>query len=147
MDVANARRGGRWSGATVRRLALMLLSAVVALWAVNACSSSKAAPSAPTGSTSISAVASGAAGSPSSAPVTIHIHDFHYTVAASVPAGAKVEVMNMDGEAHTVTADADGFDVQVPAGQLMTFTAPSMPGRYPFHCAYHSNMHGTLIVT
>jgi plastocyanin len=25
-------------------------------------------------------------------------------------------------------------------------TAPSQPGEYPFHCSYHPNMHGTLIV-
>jgi plastocyanin len=56
--------------------------------------------------------------------------------------------MNMDGEAHTVTADAgNAFDVQVTADGTGTFTAPPTPGRYAFHCIYHSNMHGVLVVT
>jgi len=76
----------------------------------------------------------------------IHIDGFRYTTPTSVPPGVQVQVMNMDGEAHTVTADAGGFDVQAPVGQTVTFTAPSKPGRYPFHCDYHANMHGVLIV-
>jgi plastocyanin len=28
----------------------------------------------------------------------------------------------------------------------VTFTAPNKPGTYPFHCTYHSNMHGVLVV-
>ncbi|WP_349254685.1 cupredoxin domain-containing protein [Mycobacterium sp.] len=24
--------------------------------------------------------------------------------------------------------------------------APTTPGTYPFHCRYHANMHGSLIV-
>ena len=56
--------------------------------------------------------------------------------------------MNMDGENHTVTADSgNAFDVKATAGSIVTFTAPKTPGRYPFHCAYHANMHGVLVVT
>lgn len=55
--------------------------------------------------------------------------------------------MNMDGEAHTVTADTgSAFDDKATAGAVTTFTAPSKPGSYPFHCTYHSNMHGVLVV-
>jgi plastocyanin len=55
--------------------------------------------------------------------------------------------MNMDSESHSVTADgAGGFDVTVQPGRSATFTAPDRPGRYPFHCTFHSNMHGTLAV-
>ena len=55
--------------------------------------------------------------------------------------------MNMDAEAHTVTADgAGGFDVTVAPGQTATFTAPAAPGTYPFHCTYHSQMTGSLVV-
>jgi plastocyanin len=54
--------------------------------------------------------------------------------------------MNMDGEAHTVTSDTGAFDVKAPASATVTFKAPMTPGRYPFHCTYHSNMHGTLVV-
>ncbi|MGI8612722.1 MAG: cupredoxin domain-containing protein [Nocardioidaceae bacterium] len=39
------------------------------------------------------------------------------------------------------------FDVNVTAGGgTATFTAPTKPGSYPYHCTYHSSMHGTLVV-
>jgi plastocyanin len=56
-------------------------------------------------------------------------------------------VTNDDSETHSVTADGTGgFDVDVPPGTSKTFTAPSTAGSYPFHCSFHSNMHGTLTV-
>jgi plastocyanin len=77
----------------------------------------------------------------------IMIQDFAFASPRSVPAGSTVMVMNEDTEAHTVTADGNGgFDVTVPAHATKTFTAPSKPGRYPYHCSFHSNMHGTLVV-
>ena len=78
---------------------------------------------------------------------TIMIEKFAYTTPASVSPGATVEVMNMDGSAHTVTADSgNAFDVKATPGKTVTFTAPTEPGTYDFHCTYHSNMHGTLVV-
>jgi plastocyanin len=75
------------------------------------------------------------------------IEDFKYTVPASVAPGATVSVMNMDSEAHTITADeGNAFNVQTPPGKVVTFTAPTTPGSYAFHCTYHSNMHGVLVV-
>jgi plastocyanin len=76
------------------------------------------------------------------------------TSAAAQPAaeihidpGAMVSVINMDGEAHTVTADSgNAFDDMATAGKTTMFKAPDKPGSYPFHCTYHSNMHGVLIV-
>jgi len=96
-----------------------------------------------------SAAMSSMAGSSTAAQpaAMIHIDKFKYAVPASVSPGAKVSVMNMDGEAHTVTADSGGgFDDKATAGAVTTFTAPSKPGSYPFHCTYHSNMHGVLVV-
>jgi plastocyanin len=79
--------------------------------------------------------------------VVVHIQDFGYQVPDSVSPGATVSVMNMDGEAHTVTADEGGaFDAQVTGDATGSFTAPMEPGSYPFHCTYHSNMHGVLVV-
>jgi plastocyanin len=55
--------------------------------------------------------------------------------------------MNMDGQNHTITTDTgNAFDVKATAGSTVTFTAPKTPGSYPFHCAYHANMHGVLVV-
>lgn len=75
------------------------------------------------------------------------IKDFAFTAPVSVPAGATIQVKNADGEAHTVTADSGGaFDTMVGGKETASFTAPAIPGRYPFHCTYHGNMHGVLVV-
>ena len=78
---------------------------------------------------------------------TITIHDFAFDGGSSVAAGSTVTVTNQDSETHSVTSDdASGFDVTVPAGGSRTFTAPSAAGTYPYHCLFHSDMHGTLRV-
>jgi plastocyanin len=78
---------------------------------------------------------------------TVTIENFAYSGPASVAPGAEVTVSNQDSEAHTLTADgAGGFDVKIAPGASATFRAPSKPGSYPYHCTYHSNMHGTLTV-
>jgi plastocyanin len=85
-------------------------------------------------------------GAASAAAVTIHVHGFAYSDPGPVPPGATVNVMNMDPEAHTVAADDGSFTVTAPPGQTVSFTAPTKPGAYPYHCQYHSNMHATLTV-
>jgi plastocyanin len=46
-----------------------------------------------------------------------------------------------------VTSDAAGaFDVKIDPGQSATFTAPAKAGSFPYHCSYHGNMHGVLVV-
>ena len=78
----------------------------------------------------------------------IVISNFAYTVPTSVSPGQQITVVNKDDANHTVTSDQDDlFDVRVSGGGgSQTFTAPSTPGTYPFHCNYHANMHGTLTV-
>lgn len=86
-------------------------------------------------------------GAPGSSADAIAIKDFVFTAPASVAPGATVTVTNMDGQAHTVTADdGSSFDVTVQGGGNATFTAPTKPGTYAFHCTIHRNMHGTLVV-
>jgi Plastocyanin len=70
-------------------------------------------------------------------------------VPASVHPGQKITVTNSDDVNHTVTSDKAGlFDDVVPSnGGSKTFTAPTKPGKYSFHCAYHANMHDTLVVS
>ncbi|MET3811846.1 cupredoxin domain-containing protein [Arthrobacter sp. UYEF3] len=91
---------------------------------------------------------SAAAGSAASSTAAITISGFAYGAPLVVPAGATVTVTNMDSAEHTVTADTgSAFDVEVKgSGGTATFTAPSAPGTYAFHCTYHSKMHGTLTV-
>lgn len=87
-------------------------------------------------------------GNPGVTALAITVKDFVFQGPSSVPPGATLTVTNMDGVAHTVTAD-DGasFDVTIKGGGgTATFTAPEKPGTYAYHCTFHPNMHGTLVV-
>ena len=131
------------------RLVLAGLCAVTLV----ACGSSGSSSSSGTTSSSSSAGAtsgSSSAGPSSSVPgstaATITIKGFAFSTPDSVSPGATVTVDNQDGTAHTVTADTGGaFDDQASEG-TSTFTAPTTPGSYPFHCSLHPSMHGTLVV-
>jgi plastocyanin len=137
----------RWK----RPLVLVAAACAVGAAGLTGCSSPSTAggsdaAAATSGTTSSGTSPSASAGTPSTA-TTIMIEKFQYKVPASVSPGATVAVMNMDGEAHTVTSDKDGtFAVQVPPGKTVTFSAPSTAGSFDFHCEYHANMHGTLVV-
>jgi plastocyanin len=123
-----------------------------------ACGTSKGSTAAPAGSVPPvgSSNSSSSSGSSSSGPAStaasqstamIHISSYKFMTPASVSPGATVSVMNMDGEAHTVTADSgNAFDAKANPGTVVSFKAPTKPGSYPFHCDYHANMHGVLIV-
>lgn len=117
------------------------------------CSSSSKAPvsttTPPAASSTVSAApgTSSSSSQPAAEPVVITIDKFAYSTPATVSPGAKITVTNKDGENHTVTEDKDGgFDLKVDGDGSATFTAPTEPGSYPFHCIYHSNMHGVLVV-
>lgn len=86
--------------------------------------------------------------SASAEAVVITIKDYAYAVSGSVAPGAEITVKNDDSVAHTVTADEGAaFDVVVAAGSTETLSAPSKAGNYAFHCTYHNNMTGTLVVS
>jgi plastocyanin len=85
---------------------------------------------------------------PTASTADITINNYAFT-SKSVKAGATVTVDNeQSGITHTVTSD-DGasFNVSVDGGSTKTFTAPTKPGTYKFHCTIHTYMHGTLTVT
>jgi plastocyanin len=85
------------------------------------------------------------AGSTSTA--TMSIKNFAYQLPSSVAPGTKITITNVDSSNHTVTSDTGNtFNVMVPGGGSGTLAAPMTPGRYPFHCSYHANMHGVLVV-
>lgn len=137
---------------TRHRLGGLATLAVLLAGATTACGSSDSSTAAPapqtSGSSSMSMSPSTSSGSDQSGMAgMIMIKDFSFATPKSVKAGSTVMVMNDDSEAHTVTADSGGaFDVTVQAGTTATFKAPTKPGSYPYHCNYHSNMHGTLVV-
>ena len=101
--------------------------------------------SAPTADSSSSPTEPGS--SEPAAEVTIMIADFAYSDPGPVAPGTEITVTNEDDASHTVTADGAGdFDVTIAPGATETFTAPDEPGDYPFVCAFHANMTGTLVV-
>jgi plastocyanin len=126
---------------TPRILTLSLAIAIAAVLLVAACSAG------PTpASSSMSSPAASTAVQAASGP-TISIADMKFTSPTSVPPGAKVTVTNSDGVEHSVTADAgNAFNVEIDEKGTATFTAPTQPGTYAYHCTYHPSMHGELIV-
>jgi plastocyanin len=85
--------------------------------------------------------------SASAQPNAIIIKNFAFSGPAAVAPGAKITVTNDDTVAHTVTADTGNtFNVNANPGSSTTFTAPTKPGSYPYHCTFHATMHGVLVV-
>lgn len=103
-------------------------------------------PSAPAATASPVPSASGTGSTPAAAPAKIVIKDFKYQGPETVAPGTEVTVTNEDREAHTITADVgDAFDANIQPG-TSSFTAPTEPGTYPYHCNFHGNMKGILTV-
>jgi plastocyanin len=121
-----------------RQLAgVLALSAAIAAGSVS-CGWANTAQTAPSAASATSAKA---------AEATITITDFTFKSPPSVSPGATIAVQNADPSKHSVTADTgDAFNVVIPSGESATFTAPTAPGTYDYHCAYHPMMHGQLIV-
>ncbi len=116
-----------------------LMSAVLAvLFLASACSSGTT-PAPTTGA------APGGAGSAGKASVTVA--NFAFSPASlTVSVGTTVTWTNQDPTAHTVTSDdGSSFDGQLPASGTFSFTF-TKPGTYPYHCAIHPNMKGTIVV-
>jgi plastocyanin len=123
----------RASNRAPRRRGLLVLVCLLALAVLGGCGSSGGS-------------SSGGSGSAAASGPVITIKDFEYTTPASVKPGETITVKNQDTDEHTVTADSgNAFDDQAPTGSS-TFKAPSTPGSYPFHCTFHPEMHGTLVV-
>lgn len=120
------------------RVALLLIPAAVLAGGCAPGGGSPGGTSAPTTASTMQATTAAAA---------ITIRNFDFGAPMSVPPGTVVSVVNTDSAAHTVTADqGSAFDVDIRPGATATFTAPTAPGTYAYHCTYHPNMHGTLTV-
>ncbi|WP_211320952.1 cupredoxin domain-containing protein [Arthrobacter livingstonensis] len=140
-------------------LLLALISAAT-IFGASACGSaatgtspSSAPPAATPSSTASMGPEASASPAKSATPSTgtaakevIQIKSFAYTGPDSIKAGSTVTVTNMDAQAHTLTADDGSFNAVVEPGASVTFTAPTKPGAYTYHCKYHASMHGTLNV-
>jgi plastocyanin len=66
----------------------------------------------------------------------------------TVKKGATVTWTNNDDVAHTVTADSgNAFDSgNMDKGKTFSHTF-NTAGTFAYHCTYHSNMHGKVVVT
>lgn len=81
-------------------------------------------------------------------PVAIAIEDFEYApTRVKVARGTKVTWTNKDAANHTVTFDTGsrkGLGNQAK-GRSRSFTF-KRAGTFAYHCEYHPNMHGTVVV-
>lgn len=68
------------------------------------------------------------------------MRDFEFDPASVVvTAGAEVALRNLDGQPHTATSVAPGFDTgNIEPGSSGTFVAPNTPGSYAFYCVHHA---------
>ena len=110
--------------------------AIALVWSLSSCSSN----SNPT--------SSGGNGTPPSAN-SVNISGFAFTPASlTVKVGVKVTWTNKDAATHTVTSDNGAFTSSgnLGAGESYVFTFTAV-GTYPYHCAVHPAMKGTVVVT
>jgi plastocyanin len=131
----------------VRTRSVLVGLCAVALVACGPSGSSSSSSSTAESSSSSSSSASASSSDAGNAAATITISGFQFSTPDSVSPGATITVDNKDGTEHTVTSDdGSSFDDSASDGTT-TFTAPTKPGSYPFHCTLHPQMHGTLVVT
>ena len=123
----------------------LIALAFATLLFVTGCSSGTtptASSESPSAASSTTASATATAAGPK-----ITIADMKFSAPLTVTPGATVSVVNNDGPEHSVTADeGNAFNVDVDGNGTATFTAPTQPGTYAYHCTYHPSMHGQLIV-
>lgn len=123
-----------------------ILTTALAALLLAGCASGSDAGSADT--TAPAAAASTAAPStPVAEPAAVTIKDFDYAPKRlTVAKGTKVSFTNQDAANHTVTFDKSGKDLgNQPKGRTvhLTFTES---GTYAYHCDFHPNMHGKVVV-
>jgi plastocyanin len=99
---------------------------------------STSTPPAPAARTA-AAVAAGA--------TTVAITDYAFAPGTlTVKAGTRVTWTNHDSTAHTATANGGSFDTGTIAPNASRTVDFTRPGTYPYHCAFHAFMTGTITV-
>ena len=89
-----------------------------------------------------------ATGASSAGGPSIDIVDFDFAGDLVVRPGERVQVVNIDGAPHSITADDGSFDTGVlDGGAAGSFFAPDEDGVYSFICIIHPSMTGELTVT
>lgn len=133
-----------------RDLFLLLPATALAVGVLAGCGAANSTPAATSGGTTTAGAATTSMSPMPAAKTTsaaITIKNYGFMVPAQVSPGERITVHNDDTVAHSVTADTGTmFNVTVPASGTATLTAPDKAGSYPFHCTYHAEMHGSLVV-
>ena len=129
----------------MNHMTMLISAAVLSAATLTACGGTTQ-PSAPPAAPLTAAPSSPSA--PQAPGSEIVISNMTFEVPPSVSPGQQLTIVNNDSANHTVTADENNlFDIRVSGGGgSESFTAPTTPGTYPFHCKYHANMHGVLTV-
>ncbi len=85
---------------------------------------------------------------PARQTVQVAINDFDYRPpTVNIQVGDTVNWTNNGRAPHTVTSDTGAFDSgRLNAGQSFSYTF-NAPGTFPYHCAIHPNMRGTVVVS
>ena len=125
----------------------LIAFAFATLLLVTGCSSGTTTASTESASAASSTTAASSTATATATGPKISIADMKFSAPLTVTPGATVTVVNSDSVEHTVTADAgNAFNAEVGDNGTATFTAPTQPGTYAYHCTYHPLMHGQLIV-
>jgi plastocyanin len=118
--------------------ALVLLASGTLLLA--ACGGGSTSPSTPTPTTS-------SAGNNVSIVENAGVYSFN-PATLTIPKGTTVTWTNKSDGSHTVTSDTNAFTASGTLKESQTFqTVFATAGTYTYHCAIHSYMKATIIVT
>ena len=65
-----------------------------------------------------------------------------------ITAGSTVTWTNTSSKAHTATSDAGAWDTgAIGTGATSSAVTFNTPGTFAYHCNFHADMHGSIIVT
>ena len=80
------------------------------------------------------------------ADATIQVADFSFPATTTIQAGDTVTWANSSGATHTATADDGSFDTGNFADGASASVTFNDVGSFPYHCAIHASMTGTIVV-
>ena len=129
-------------------------TAVVVSLGLASCGGSDSGGSAYSGTTTTTSSAASSTTAADAVPAggtTVSIKDFAFAPASlTVKVGDTVTWTNDDDSAHTATSD-DKVTPEFDAGDIATSKTGTVTfdkaGTYAYHCEFHGNMHGTIVVT
>ena len=124
----------------------LVASTVVLAAALGACGGG-ATPAPASAAASLAASPGASAGGSEAGGGTVSIQDFAFNPGSLTTAvGDTVTWTNADSAGHTVTADDGSFDSSTMSGGTTFSQTFATAGSYPYHCAIHSSMKGTIVV-